>query len=208
MRFSKFTAERDNQRNEILFMRIALAGLVLALLANAGASLTVAGSERTILVPPEIHQSFWVSGQKVSVEYLKEMAYWYAGLALNITPHVAEYQKDQFLKYTAPSDYGRLQAEFGARVEFIRKNNTSTQFSTQAMTVDESAMKVALSGVLQTWVSDKKAAEKQTTYVVGFRYLNGRLHVSEFKETSDQDPFGIAGAVANAQAAATGTVPR
>jgi hypothetical protein len=58
------------------------------------------------------------------------------------------------------------------------------------MTVDESAMKVALSGVLQTWVSDKKAAEKQTTYVVGFRYLNGRLHVSEFKETSDQDPFG------------------
>jgi conjugal transfer pilus assembly protein TraE len=55
MKFSKFTAERDNQRNEILFMRIAVAGLVLALLANAGASLTVAGSERTILVPPEIH---------------------------------------------------------------------------------------------------------------------------------------------------------
>lgn len=51
MKFSKFTAERDNQRNEILFMRIAVAGLVLALLANAGASLTVAGSERTILVP-------------------------------------------------------------------------------------------------------------------------------------------------------------
>jgi conjugal transfer pilus assembly protein TraE len=115
MKFSKFTAERDNQRNEILFMRIAVGGLVLALLANAGASLTVAGSERTILVPPEIHQSFWVSGQKVSGEYLQEMAYWYAGLALNITPHVADYQKNQFLKYAAPSDYGRLQAEFGAR---------------------------------------------------------------------------------------------
>jgi hypothetical protein len=31
MKFSKFTADRDNQRNEILFMRIAVAGLVLAL---------------------------------------------------------------------------------------------------------------------------------------------------------------------------------
>jgi conjugal transfer pilus assembly protein TraE len=55
---------------------------------------------------------------------------------------------------------------------------------------DETAMKVALAGVLMTWVGDKKASEKQTTYVVGFRYRNGRLHVSEFRETSDRDPFG------------------
>ena len=200
MKFSKFTAERDNQRAEILFMRIAVGGLVLALLANAGASLSVAGSERTILVPPEVHQTFWVSGQKVSTEYLQEMAYWYSGLALNVTPHVADYQKNLFLKYAAPSEYGRLQAEFGARTEFIRKNNASTQFSPQSVMPDEAAMKVALTGVLLTWVGDKKASEKQTTYVVGFRYLNGRLHVSEFKETSDQDPFGASNG--------TGAAPR
>ena len=200
MKFSKFTAERDNQRTEILFMRIAVAGLVLALLANAAASFIVAGSERTILVPPEIHQSFWVSGHQVSSEYLQEMAYWYAGLALNVTPNVADYQKNLFLKYAAPSEFGRLQAEFGARTEFMRKNNASTQFSTQSVMLDETAMKVALNGVLLTWVGDKKASEKQTTYVVGFRYLNGRLHVSEFKETSDQDPFGASNG--------TGNVPR
>ena len=200
MKFSKFTAERDNQRAEILFMRIAVGGLVLALLANAGASLSVAGSERTILVPPEVHQTFWVSGQKVSTEYLQEMAYWYSGLALNVTPHVADYQKNLFLKYAAPSEYGRLQAEFGARTEFIRKNNASTQFSPQSVMPDEAAMKVALTGVLLTWVGDKKASEKQTTFVVGFRYLNGRLHVSEFKETSDQDPFGAGNS--------TGAAPR
>ena len=190
MKLGKFTSERDNQRAEILFMRIAVGGLVLALLANAGASLSVAGSERTILVPPEVHKTFWVSDQKVSAEYLEEMAYWYAGLVLNVTPHVADYQKNLFLKYAAPSDYGRLQAEYGARTDFIRKNNASTQFSPQSVMPDEAAMKVALTGVLLTWVGDKKASEKQTTYVVGFRYLNGRLHVSEFKETSDQDPFG------------------
>ena len=190
MKLDKFTSERDNHRAEILFMRIAVGGLVLALLANAGASLSVAGSERTILVPPEVHKTFWVSDQKVSAEYLEEMAYWYAGLVLNVTPHLADYQKNLFLKYAAPSDYGRLQAEYGARTEFIRKNNASTQFSPQSVMPDEAAMKVALTGVLLTWVGDKKASEKQTTSVVGFRYLNGRLHVSEFKETSDQDPFG------------------
>ena len=196
MKLGKFTSERDNQRAEILFMRIAVGGLVLALLANAGASLSVAGSERTILVPPEVHKTFWVSGRKVSTEYLQEMAYWYAGLALNVTPRIADYQKDLFLKYAAPSEYGRLQAEYGARIEFIRKNNAATQFSPQSLMTDEAAMKVALTGVLLTWVGDKKASEKQTTYVVGFSYLNGRLHVSEFKETSDQDPFGVGTGVA------------
>lgn len=189
MLFKIFTAERDNQRAEITFMRLAVAGLALALLANAGALLSIAGSERTVLIPPEVHQTFWVSGQKVSGDYLQEMAYWYAGLALNITPHVADYQKNLFLKYAAPGEYGRLQAEFGARSDFIRKHNAATQFSAQAVLPHESAMKVALSGVLMTWVGDKKASEKQTTWLVGFRYLNGRLHVSEFRETSDQDPF-------------------
>ena len=194
MQFKTFTAERDNQRAENTFLRLAVGGLVLALLANAGALLSVTGSERTVLIPPEVHKTFWVSGKKVSADYLQEMAYWYAGLALNITPHVAAYQKNLFLKYAAPSEYGRLQAEFGARADFIRKNNASTQFSAQSLMANPVAMQVALSGVLMTWVGDKKAAEKQTTYVVGFRYLNGRLHVSEFKETSDQDPFGTGNA--------------
>ncbi|HCV12105.1 MAG TPA: hypothetical protein DGC76_00105 [Candidatus Accumulibacter sp.] len=103
---------------------------------------------------------------------------------------VADYQKNLFLRYAAPAEYGRLQTEFGARSDFIRRNNASTQFSAQAILPNEAAMQVALSGVLMTWVGDKKAAEKQTTWLVGFRYLNGRLHVSEFRETSDQDPFG------------------
>ncbi len=195
MQFRAFTAERDNQRAEIRFLRLAVGGLLLALLANAGALLNVAGSERTVLIPPEVHKTFWVSGQKVSGEYLQEMAYWYAGLALNITPQVADYQKNLFLKYAAPAEYGRLQAEFGARSDFLRKNNAATQFSAQAVLPNESTLKVALSGVLMTWVGDKKASERQTTWLVGFRYLNGRLHVSEFRETSDQDPFG-AGAAA------------
>jgi hypothetical protein len=102
MRLRTFTSERDNHRAEITFMRIAVGGLVLALLANAGALLGVAGSERTVLVPPEVHKSFWVSGEKVSGDYLQEMAYWYAGLALNITPHVAEYQKGSLPQIRRP----------------------------------------------------------------------------------------------------------
>ncbi|MBU9211636.1 type IV conjugative transfer system protein TraE [Burkholderia multivorans] len=190
MLFKRYISERDNANQEIRFMRLLVAGLTVVVLIEAGAMLRLAGAEKTVLVPPEINRSFWVSENAVSKEYLEEMAYWYAGLALNITPAVSDYQNSLFLKYAAPSEYGRLQAEMGARAEFLKKNNTATQFSVRNVTTNEKDLKVALSGTLVTWTSDKKAGERNATYLVGFKFMNGRLYVSDFKETSDQNPFG------------------
>ena len=190
MLFKRYISERDNANQEIRFMRLLVAGLTVVVLIEAGAMWRLAGAEKTVLVPPEINRSFWVSGNAVSKEYLEEMAYWYAGLALNITPAVSDYQNSLFLKYAAPSEYGRLQAEMGARAEFLKKNNTATQFSVRNITTNQKDLKVALSGVLVTWVSDKKAGERNATYLVGFKFMNGRLYVSDFKETSEQNPFG------------------
>jgi conjugal transfer pilus assembly protein TraE len=82
--------------------------------------------------------------------------------------------------------------EMGARADFLKKNNTATQFSVRNITLDEKTLRVALSGTLFTWASDKKAGERQATYLVGFKHMNGRLYVSEFKETSEQNPFDSA----------------
>ena len=190
MLFRKYLSDRDNANAEIRFLRMLVAGLVLAIVIGAGLVFRLIGAEKTVVTPPEIRRSFWVSGNAVSREYLEEMAYWYAGLALNITPTVAEYQNSLFLKYAAPSESGRLQAEMGARAEFLKKNNTSTLFSVRNVTPDERNQRVALSGTLYTWVGDKKAPERNATYLVGFQFINGRLHVSDLKETSDQNPFG------------------
>lgn len=190
MLFKKYLSEWDNANLEIRFMRLLVAGLTVVVLIEAVAMWRLVGAEKTVLVPPEINRSFWVSGNAVSKEYLEEMAYWYAGLALNITPAVSDYQNSLFLKYAAPSEYGRLQAEMGARAEFLKKNNAATQFSVRNITTNEKDLKVALSGVLVTWVSDKKVGERNATYLVGFKFMNGRLYVSDFKETSNQNPFG------------------
>jgi conjugal transfer pilus assembly protein TraE len=194
MIFKKYLAERDNANHEIRFLRwlVTLMGAVVLVQVIVMARLI--GSEKTVLVPPEIKRSFWVSGKVVSKEYLEEMAYWYAGLALNITPIASDYQKNLFLEYAAPSEYGRLQAEMGARAEFLRKNNTATQFAVRNVTTDEKNRRVALSGMLHTWTSDKKAGERNAVFMVGFKQMNGKLYVSDFKETSDRNLFGDASA--------------
>ena len=106
MLFRNYLSEQANATQEIRFMRILLAGLLLVILVVAGVVLKLVGNEKTVLVPPEIKRSFWVSGNAVSREYLEDMAYWYAGLALNITPAVSTYQNSLFLKLraTPPSD--------------------------------------------------------------------------------------------------------
>lgn len=190
MIFKKYVAEKDNANHEIRFLRWLVVWMGAIVLVQILVTVRLMGSEKTILVPPEINRSFWVSGSDVSKEYLEEMAYWYAGLALNITPVVSDYQSNLFLKYAAPSEFGRLQAEMGARAEFLKKNNTSTQFAVRNVTTDEKNRRVALSGTLYTWTSDKKAGERNAVFMVGFKHMNGKLYVSDFKETSDQDLFG------------------
>lgn len=190
MLFKKYLAEKDNANREIRFLRWLVVWMGAIVLVQIVATVRLIGTEKTILVPPEIKRSFWVSGNDASKEYLEEMAYWYAGLALNITPAVSDYQNNLFLKYAAPSEYGRLQAEMGARAEFLKKNNTATQFAVRSVTTDEKNQRVALSGTLLTWTSDKKAGERNAVFMVGFKQMNGKLYVSDFKETSDQDLFG------------------
>lgn len=194
MIFKKYLSEKDNANHEIRFLRWLVVWMGAIVLVQILVTARLIGAEKTVLVPPEIKRSFWVSGNAVSKEYLEEMAYWYAGLALNITPVVSDYQNNLFLTYAAPSEYGRLQAEMGARAEFLKKNNTATQFAVRSVTTDEKSRRVALSGTLFTWTSDKKAGERNAVFMVGFKHMNGKLYVSDFKETSDQDLFGDAAA--------------
>lgn len=192
MLFSKWLSKRENDRDEISFLRLSVGGLALALLANAAVTFKLMDNEKTIIVPPEIHETFWVSGNSVSKEYLMEMAYWYSGVVMNITPQTGDYQKTMFLRHAVPSAYGQLEREMNTKLDFIRKSNASTQLAIHDMTADEKRMKVAIGGVVTTWMGDKRISERPTTYVIGFQKLNGRLHVAEFRETNAQDPFGLA----------------
>ena len=190
----KYLSASSNKSSEITFLRLAIGVLLLIILVEGMVLQKTLGMEKTVIVPPQIEKSFWVSGNEVSKNYLEQMAYWYAGLALNVTPSTGEYQKQQFLHYATPADTGRLAAEMTLRLDFLNKNNTSTLFTAQTLNTDEKLMKVAIVGELDTFVGDKRAGARRTAFVVGFKYLNGRLYVSEFKETNEQDMFGTGAA--------------
>lgn len=189
MLFRKYIFDKDNANNEIRFLRALVVWLGVIILVLSATVWQTIGNVKTVITPPEIKRGFWVSNNAVSSEYLEEMAYWFAGLGLNMTPATADYQHELFLKRADPKEYGRLKNEMGARAQFIKKNNISTQFSVRNFHVNKNTMQVALSGTIFTWVADKKASERPVTYMIRFNYTNGNLYVSDFKETSSQNPL-------------------
>ena len=76
MLFRNYLSDQANASQEIRFMRILLAGLLMVILVGAIVVLKLIGNEKTVLTPPEIKRSYWVSGDAVSKEYLEDMASW------------------------------------------------------------------------------------------------------------------------------------
>jgi conjugal transfer pilus assembly protein TraE len=148
------------------------------------------GAERTVLVPPQIQRGFWVSGNAVSREYLEEMAYWYAGLALERhapglgLPERAVPQV-RGARRSGPAARGngrarRVPAEEQRRHRVLGARRDRGRTGPACRALRERSY---------TWAGDKKAGERSATYLVGFKFMNGRLHVCGFQGNQRSGSF-------------------
>ena len=100
--------------------------LVVSLLTNvvlALLSVRLSGRERVVLVPPTINKTFWVDAERVSAEYLQQMAYFLVQLTLNVTPQSVDHQASVLLQYA------------GGRVflKAFRETNPNDPLQTQSL---------------------------------------------------------------------------
>ena len=166
--------------------------LVASLLVNvmlAAVTARLTGRERVVMVPPTISKTFWVESERVSAEYLEQMAYFLAQLTLNVTPASVDHQVRVLLQYAAPGSYGELRATMVAAAERVKRDGASTVFSTQDLVVDEQGMRVGIRGQLATFISDRRVADVARGYAIELQYAGGRIFLKAFRETSSHDPL-------------------
>lgn len=187
----QYAGERDNDRAHIRFLRLTVGGLVLICIFLALLAFKLVGSEKTVMVPPEIHKSFWVNEDNMSPDYMDEMASFFAGLELNVTPSNVDYNNSVLLRYADPAVYGQLESDGKVAAEKIKRDSLATRLFIQQIHSDAANRQAAVCGVLDTTVSDKSGGSRQSCWVVGFAYSNGRIYVKHFRETTLQNPFGI-----------------
>src|ERR1700722_5313607 len=120
-------------RNGYLVLSV---GLLILCIMLAALCFCMMNREKTILTPPQIERTFWVSGSEVSPEYLSEMTAFFAWLRLNITPDSADHQRDLLLRYTDPNYYGALKNDLIAEHDRITQQHISMAFYPVNIKVD------------------------------------------------------------------------
>jgi conjugal transfer pilus assembly protein TraE len=184
MRQDLASARRASALLLALLVGSMLVNLVLAVFASR-----LWSHQRVVLVPPSVHKTFWVEEQRVSAEYLEQMAYFLMQLTLNVTPQSVDHQSRLLLRYAAPAAYGELRAALLAAADRLKRDGAATVFSARDLAVDEPSLRVGIRGQLTTFISDRRVSEVAKGYAVEFQYTAGQIFLKAFRETNPNDPL-------------------
>jgi len=178
-------------RRATSFLVALLVGSMLVNLILALFAVRLSGHERIVVVPPNIHKTFWVESERVSSEYLEQMGYFLMQLTLNVTPQSVDHQAKLLLQYAAPASFGELRTGLLAAAERLKRDGASTVFSAQNLVVDERTLRVGVRGQLTTFISDRRVSEVSKAYAIELQYSSGRLFLKAFRETNPNDPLEL-----------------
>ena len=84
MDFAQHQNDLRAQRRANRVLSAIVGALSLSVLLCLVVIVSIVGSDRTVIVPPNIDRTFWVTKEKASREYLEEMASYVAWLVLDV----------------------------------------------------------------------------------------------------------------------------
>ncbi|RVT47996.1 type IV conjugative transfer system protein TraE [Rubrivivax albus] len=177
-------AMRRRNRGLAVMVGLLAMGNVLAI----AVILNLLGSVRTIVVPPSINKSFWVTRDMASSEYLEQMGSFIAWLVLDVTPASIDWKKDILLGYVEPDQHGELKSRQELEAARLKRINASTSFMPRQLVAHEDTQTVVLRGRLRTLVNGTETTNDAKAYEVGFAYSGGRMHLKTFKEVDHAAP--------------------
>jgi conjugal transfer pilus assembly protein TraE len=180
----------DKHQNDLRMQRRSnrLLGGIVALLAGCqllsmGVIVSIVGSERTVIVPPTIERTFWVTKDRASREYLEQMGAFVAWLVLDVSPSDVDWKRNLLLNWVVPEQFAAMKTRMDLEADRLRTNNASTSFLVQQLTADETGQTVHITGRLRRQINGADVGEPQTrSYLARFQYTGGRVHIQAFKE--------------------------
>jgi len=167
------------QRNRLLMGFAVTTGLSLLL----GFSVFyLVGRERVVIVPPIVNRDFWVATDMVSDSYLEQMAEFFAGLLLNVTPNSFATRSEHLLQHVAPNAYPTLKTQLVEQKLELERRAMSTTFHPASFKVDRKKLLVELKGELKILVGRASVESQTKTYRIQFSQQHGRLYIQQFSE--------------------------
>lgn len=182
MEFERLRGDIKDMRRRNRGLGLAVGALAVGQFLALAIILNLLGTVRTVVVPPSINKSFWVTRDRASSEYLEQMGSFVAWLVLDVSPASIDWKKDQLLGYVEPAQYGELKTRQEVEAERLRRINAVTIFAPQQLVASEDTQSLVVRGRLRTLVNGYETANELKAYRIDFAYAAARMHVVGFKE--------------------------
>lgn len=138
--------------------------------------------EKIVVTPAVLDQKFWITSNQVSPEYLLEMTSFFAYLRLNVTPDNIVQQGEMLLRYTDPTYYNQLKAKLVSESDQVTRQHITFSFFPVDFKVDSTHFQTIISGDLKSQIGQSMLHDKRVSYLIKYRYQQGRLLVKSFEE--------------------------
>jgi len=179
MRLSKFLERWENCLRENTFLKIAILLLSLALIANGQLKRPV----RVIVVPPEVKKPFWVEKNRVSPEYLEQLAIFLVTFNANYSPSSIDYNIKTLRHYISPKAYARIEQELLVQKVKIKQNRIAQSFFPREAVTYHGRQTVDVLGTVYRFVQNKEIFKGKAGYRVTLSYevKTGDIKVTELR---------------------------
>lgn len=169
------------------FLWLTLGGIVTALVLALLVAWAGMGATRTVVTPPKIEKSFWITDNTASGEYIDQMAQWVSYLTLDVTPDNVQYKSDLLLKLAHPDYHGALQQKLRVNAEKIRRDNAATSFDIRTVRAAPDALAAVLTGQLKVLINGTPVKNEIRYYLARFDLDGGKAQLIQFKQVKNDD---------------------
>ena len=169
------------------FLWLTLGGIVTALVLALLVAWAGMGATRTVVTPPRIEKSFWITDNTASGEYVDQMAQWVSYLTLDVTPDNVQYKSDLLLKLAHPDYHGALQQKLRVNAEKIRRDNAATSFDIRTVRAAPDALAAVLTGQLKVLINGTPVKNEIRHYLARFVLDGGQAQLIQFKQVKNDD---------------------
>lgn len=173
--YQKQLSHLNVQRNFLLGL-----GVVLLLVVFLETILLFFKQQRFIISPPELKQSYWVEGNKISQSYVEEMALFFAHLLLDVTESNILSQGDVVLRYVKSEMYDHFKMKLLDDHKKLKKQQSSLQFTPVDLDFVE-PLTLDLTGILANYIGGKRITQFRETYRMVLNQKHGRLFLESFE---------------------------
>jgi conjugal transfer pilus assembly protein TraE len=186
--------KRDSYEADVLmlarqnkFLWFTIAGLSTALILTLMVAWAGMGATRTVVTPPKIEKSFWITDNTASGDYIEQMGQWVSYLTLDVTADNVQYKSDLLLKLAHPDYHGALQQKLRVNAEKIRRDNAVTSFDVRTVRSAPDVLAAVLTGQLTVHINGKLVKTEIRHFLVRFALDGGKAQLIQFKQVKNDD---------------------